>query len=332
MSVFADIPAFPMSFYGSVTINGTVAPIGTIVRAYYGTAPAGQAVVNEAGIYGYNSPTKQQLLVGEGSGGAIRFTFQANSLNGGQETEGTTAQTHLAFVPGGVIEKNLIFTYTVPVVTPPSSNSGGGGGGGGSSSSTATPSVAPAPIARTAVTTTTPVPVVVANTTVQPVGQVLGAATFIFSKNLTLGSQGFDVTELQKILVAEGFLKVAPTGYFGTMTKVAVIAYQKAHGISPTSGFVGPLTRALLNNGNIPSSQILAPATFVFSKNLTLGSIGNDVTQLQKILVKEGFLKVAPTGYFGAMTKVAVIDYQKIHKIIPVSGYVGPLTRALLNK
>ncbi len=78
-------------------------------------------------------------------------------------------------------------------------------------------------------------------------GEVLGAATHNFGQNLGEGSTGDDVTELQKILIAAGYLKIgAPTGYFGPLTLAAVKLYQAAHGI-PQTGFVGPLTRAALN-------------------------------------------------------------------------------------
>lgn len=79
---------------------------------------------------------------------------------------------------------------------------------------------------------------------------VLGASTgsdFVFTQTLQLGSTGNEVVELQKVLIAEGFLKIAaPTGYFGPLTEAAVKAYQTAHGIEAV-GIVGPKTRAELN-------------------------------------------------------------------------------------
>lgn len=85
-------------------------------------------------------------------------------------------------------------------------------------------------------------------------GQVLGAATYNFSANLTVGSQGEDVIALQQILIDAGLLNIpAPTGYFGPLTKAAVIAYQQQHDITPSSGFVGVKTRAVLNAGTTPT-------------------------------------------------------------------------------
>jgi hypothetical protein len=117
-----------------------------------------------------------------------------------------------------------------------STSSGGGGGGGG------------APITGTNVSTPS-------NGGTVGGGEVLGAAAYNFTQNLTVGAEGQDVTELQKILIAEGDLAIsAPTGYFGPLTKAAVVKYQTAHHISPTSGYVGPLTRAELNKGVIATT------------------------------------------------------------------------------
>jgi hypothetical protein len=78
-------------------------------------------------------------------------------------------------------------------------------------------------------------------------GQVLGASNYAFGRDLKLGHKGVDVTELQKILSNEGFFKYPSfTGNFGVITKTALAAWQKAHGINPNSGYFGPLSRAFL--------------------------------------------------------------------------------------
>jgi len=72
-----------------------------------------------------------------------------------------------------------------------------------------------------------------------------------FTRNLTVGSTGADVTALQTKL------GVTPaTGYFGAITKAAVVAYQTANGV-PSTGYVGPLTLAKLNAGAV----VVAPGT-----------------------------------------------------------------------
>ncbi len=81
-----------------------------------------------------------------------------------------------------------------------------------------------------------------------------GAATsalaggYQFLNPMSLGSKGADVTALQTLLTAKGFYSGPVSGYYGTLTMDAVMAYQTAHGITPL-GNVGPGTRAALNAG-----------------------------------------------------------------------------------
>lgn len=117
-------------------------------------------------------------------------------------------------------------------------SSGGGGGGGGGSVIT--------PVVTTPVVST-PTVVTPTQQTQAPavVGQVLGATTFSFPKNLAVGSRSADVTELQKVLIQQGFLKASATGYFGSLTRTALIAWQKKNKL-PATGYFGPLSRALI--------------------------------------------------------------------------------------
>lgn len=87
---------------------------------------------------------------------------------------------------------------------------------------------------------------------------VASAATF--TANLTVGSTGSDVTALQTMLVAGNYLTMpagVSMGYFGSRTKAAVQKYQAAHAV-PSTGFVGPLTRAALNGSD---GMTMAPTT-----------------------------------------------------------------------
>lgn len=82
---------------------------------------------------------------------------------------------------------------------------------------------------------------------------VAGAQGAQFNTNLTVGSTGADVVALQTWLMANGYSIPALSagtakGYFGAQTKSAVMAYQAKVGV-PSTGFVGPMTRAKLNGG-----------------------------------------------------------------------------------
>jgi len=125
-------PAFPMAFWGDVTVDGNVAPAGSRLRTYYGAALAGSVVLQEAGTYGYNDPLKQKLVVGEGTG-PITFTIEAPAINGGIETGGNVAVAHSSFSAGTTEQKALAFTVSSgdseanDSQTSPSSRGGGGG-------------------------------------------------------------------------------------------------------------------------------------------------------------------------------------------------------------
>ncbi|MFZ1987842.1 MAG: peptidoglycan-binding protein [Minisyncoccia bacterium] len=69
-----------------------------------------------------------------------------------------------------------------------------------------------------------------------------------FTRDLTIGATGADVTALQTWLIGKGFaIPAGATGYFGTQTAAAVAAYQTANGIAPAAGYFGPITRAKVN-------------------------------------------------------------------------------------
>lgn len=72
-------------------------------------------------------------------------------------------------------------------------------------------------------------------------------------------------------------------------------------------------------------------SVYVFKKNLSVGSKGTEVSELQKKLKAEGVYNGPVNGSFGPLTKAAVIKFQGLHKISKL-GNVGPATRAALNK
>lgn len=71
------------------------------------------------------------------------------------------------------------------------------------------------------------------------------SASVTFTRDLTIGSTGADVTALQTWLIASGYsIPAGATGYFGTQTRAAVAAFQAANAITPAAGYFGPITRA----------------------------------------------------------------------------------------
>ncbi|HWH16075.1 MAG TPA: peptidoglycan-binding protein [Candidatus Paceibacterota bacterium] len=72
-----------------------------------------------------------------------------------------------------------------------------------------------------------------------------------------------------------------------------------------------------------------ATASATFTRDLTIGSTGADVTALQNWLINKGYaIAAGATGYFGAQTQAALAKYQAAKNISPAAGYFGPITRA----
>ena len=71
-----------------------------------------------------------------------------------------------------------------------------------------------------------------------------------FSRDLTLGATGADVTCLQQALIGGGFsISAGATGYFGTQTRTAVASWQSSKNIAPAVGYFGSISRAAFNLG-----------------------------------------------------------------------------------
>lgn len=89
------------------------------------------------------------------------------------------------------------------------------------------------------------------------VAALQGSATVnaSFTRDLTVGSTGADVMQLQKFLNANGFILASAgagspgleSSYFGPLTASALASYQAAKGISPAVGYFGPITRTSVN-------------------------------------------------------------------------------------
>lgn len=79
----------------------------------------------------------------------------------------------------------------------------------------------------------------------------------VFTTDLTLGSKGAVVTCLQTALIANGYsIPAGATGLFGPQTQAAVIAWQKAKGITPAAGYFGAKSRAAFG-----STAVTTPTT-----------------------------------------------------------------------
>jgi peptidoglycan DL-endopeptidase LytE len=140
-------------------------------------------------------------------------------------------------------------------------------------------------------------------------------------QTLRSGMKNNDVKQLQQVLKQKGYFKNSTTTtYFGTVTKQAVVNFQKANKLA-VDGIAGPATFKALNVSNSNQSSHT-----VSNKLLKQGMTGSDVQKLQQILKQKGYFKSSTTTtYFGSITKQAVVNFQKANRLV-ADGIVGPAT------
>ncbi|MGL4500021.1 MAG: peptidoglycan-binding domain-containing protein, partial [Planktothrix sp.] len=119
-----------------------------------------------------------------------------------------------------------------------------------------------------------------------------------------------------------GFYEGVITGYFDSLTAVAVQQFQRSQGI-PATGVATSTTLVALNVTSVPSTTL--PDTI-----LRLGSRGAAVKVLQAQLQTLGYYTGIVDGVFDQSTQRAVINFQRAYGITVRGGEVGPTTASYL--
>jgi peptidoglycan hydrolase-like protein with peptidoglycan-binding domain len=140
---------------------------------------------------------------------------------------------------------------------------------------------------------------------------------------LSQGSRGAAVVTLQNALRAAGFSPGASDGVFGPGTRAAVLAFQRARGLSQ-DGVAGPQTWSALAR-NAP-----AASTGGSQPTLSYGSTGSAVSTMQQDLARAGFNPGGVDGNFGPNTQAALKRFQSAHGLTQ-DGICGPQTWAALD-
>jgi len=176
-----SFPSFPMSFYGTANLDGANLPAGTKIQAFAGGTLAGETTLSSAGVYGYDDPTKNRLIVGKYLGSELDFEYVLPNTS--LSIIGNTANKYSsAFVAGTSSLLNLVFT------TPPAPAPSSGGGGGGSSSGGGSGATLPKTTTVITPTKIITVPKTATSTTVTPSATpaVLGVKVIDYSSFSTL--------------------------------------------------------------------------------------------------------------------------------------------------
>ena len=150
---FAGAPALPCEFYGKVTIEGSPAPVGTIVVAKVGEQERGQYVLEQEGVYGGPGTFDKRLKViaedSDLSAGTPKVTFYINGQKAWQEMNFQPGISQLLDLTVGG-EQPAETTVSVPTAIP-------------------TEGPAPAPVStQVPESTTEPTPLPVATPVVEP--------------------------------------------------------------------------------------------------------------------------------------------------------------------
>ncbi|HEY9799342.1 MAG TPA: peptidoglycan-binding protein [Leptolyngbyaceae cyanobacterium] len=140
-----------------------------------------------------------------------------------------------------------------------------------------------------------------------------------------VGSTGPEVANIQRCLKQLGFFNGPVNGRFASITRSAVINFQRNNRLT-ADGVVGAGTQRALQR----ACRTATPGGNIGS-GLRLGSRGAAVTQLQQNLRRLGYFNGPNTGYFGSETQQAVIRFQRANRI-STTGIVGSQTaQALIN-
>ncbi len=108
------------------------------------------------------------------------------------------------------------------------------------------------------------------------------------------------------------------------MLALALVLPASGAAAAPTSGGA-----AMVKPAPVHSIVTASASTSVFTRTLRQGERGADVKTLQTWLTDVGY-KVPATGWFGSMTKSAVIRFQTAMSLAPVTGVVGRVTASTL--
>ena len=128
------------------------------------------------------------------------------------------------------------------------------------------------------------------------------------------------VVRLQVELKKLGFNPGSADGNFGTNTRNAVLAFQKANRL-PQTGTADRATWAAIDaqTGGMRADVVVRK-----------GSFGTNVTYLQQALIGLGFMKGSADGHYGPLTEEAVRDFQRAYDL-QIDGSAGKKTMTALK-
>ncbi len=150
-------------------------------------------------------------------------------------------------------------------------------------------------------------------------------------RTLSEGMSHSDVKELQDVLKGKGYFTYhTSTGYFGTITKDALIRFQRENNL-PATGIADAATvRALQAQSRQVSTASNTSGQLTVTQVLRNGSRGAQVTLLQNKLKDAGYHTGSVDGIYGPQTAQSVRSFQQANNLL-VDGIAGRQTLTTLN-
>jgi cell wall-associated NlpC family hydrolase len=139
--------------------------------------------------------------------------------------------------------------------------------------------------------------------------------------DLTLGSRGTVVSQLQQDLTGLGFYTSSIDGWFGPKTYTAVVDFQKSQGLK-MDGVVGPKTKAALtavltgsastytssdSDYNNHEKPIVDSLRTSYDGSLAQALVGRAIWYMEYGFMKYGHTKYATTGYIDCSNFVSLV-------------------------
>src|SRR3989344_4148351 len=231
-------------------------------------------------------------------------------------TDGTACGNEVFPDPYQGYKKQCFYRDIQPTPSPTptqTTSTGGSGGGGGGSTIRRSPSPRPSPT----------------STTQPPTSDSINPLSDLQSRIQTLFS-----------ILQSLFLKVAQQKALQTAPLINTTPIQPSQ-IDPCPNGICSVSGGDIFTPTSPSTPSInsGQASSGFNRNLTIGSQGEDVRQLQIYLNQKGFL-VATSGagspnnettLFGQRTQQDLSRFQQANGINPPQGYFGPFTREYIS-
>ena len=144
------------------------------------------------------------------------------------------------------------------------------------------------------------------------------------------GQKGPSVTYLQEQLQKAGYLRVAPTGFFGPTTEEALGAFQKDVGITVATAEVTTETSAYLQ-ATLERQEAKEPLAATIDRS----SPAAHIASLQRTMRFLGYYDGRTDGKYSKTLFDAILAFQQEKKLVgdehsPGAGRIGPKTRGEL--